>query len=92
MISVTAHVAPLVADTDSLFCCRRCGPLLAGSTKLHHLADVSVLAPLCALYILIPTALGVIVDVRQLAWIFSLLLLLLLLFCSPSPSSIPSSS
>eukprot|EP01052_Picozoa_sp_SAG31_P013031 SAG31_NODE_774_length_12192_cov_26.736128_8_plen_160_part_00 len=42
-----------------------CRSLLAGSTKLHHLADVSVLAPLCALYILIPTALGVVIDVRN---------------------------
>ena len=35
---------------------------LSGNTRLHHLADVSVLAPLCALYVLIPTALGVLID------------------------------
>ena len=36
----------------------------AGNTSLHHLADVSVLAPLCALYILIPTFMGIAIDVR----------------------------
>ena len=36
---------------------------LSGNTHVGHLADVSVLAPLCALYILIPTILGILLDV-----------------------------
>lgn len=35
---------------------------LSGNKNISHMADVSVLAPLCALYILIPTLLGIFVD------------------------------
>ena len=37
-----------------------------GGQKLGHLADASVLAPLCSLYILIPTGLGVFIDGEQI--------------------------
>ena len=35
---------------------------LSGNKNISHMADVSILAPLCALYILIPTILGIVVD------------------------------
>ena len=35
---------------------------LSGNKNISHMADVSILAPLCALYILIPTLLGICVD------------------------------
>ena len=35
---------------------------LSGNKDISHMADVSVLAPLCALYVLIPTILGLVLD------------------------------
>ena len=39
---------------------------LSGNKNISHMADVSILAPLCALYILIPTLLGIFVDKEPL--------------------------
>ena len=39
---------------------------LSGNKNISHMADVSVLAPLCSLYILIPTLLGIFVDTEPL--------------------------